>query len=321
MKKDLDYLTLLGACYLKQKAFGKAENVMKRVLDLKPKKGLGPIYLAYADALDGGGKTAEAVAAYEKAVKFEKKNGMAFFKIGSYYGKTKKWKSAIQPLLKALSLKTNVDAVHVVLADALYNTKSMKAAIPHLEAVNKKNPGQPETLERLVQTYLAVKNSKNAVKYLSQLEKKAPERFSGNYLAALAYIAEKQDKKAEPVLVKYLEKHPKNQKALRALSDLYQRQKASEKAVEILRKLFALSKDAKIQREIGDLCMAFDKDKAAAAYEIYVKSFPKSKKVLVTLKGLYEAKKDNKALYPVLVKLVQQLLYCLQRKSLQRMLF
>ncbi|MFH0919952.1 MAG: tetratricopeptide repeat protein, partial [Fibrobacterota bacterium] len=296
----------LGLCYMTQKDYPKAEMVFRKVMEQKLQPGAeqGRVWLAYAVALEGNGKIGESIAAYEQAVKFDSKNGNAYLKMGRYYLNQKQWGKALQPLLTAKSLKVNEAECAAGLADAYYNAGKLKEALPYLEQSNVKNPGQTETLERLVNVYMTMNDNVNAVKCLNELNKKDPSRFGASYLAAAAYVLQGDDRSAEPVLVKYTEKNPKDVKALRMLADLYKRQNSATRASEILERLFALTNNTELKKEIGGLMAKTEPEVASAAYEVYVKSQPKDKAVLEALLGIYESKGNAAAQYPVLEKLI-----------------
>src|SRR3989339_655222 len=308
---DRDNLYLLARCYISQKDFGKAEFVLEKVVgQINPKNqrsvpsNAGEIYLAYATALEGNGKGGEAIAAYEQAVTFDKKNGEAFYKIGVSYHQSGQFEKAIPALQAALSLKVREDEVIKRLGDAYYNAKNLKAALPYLERDNAKNAGNAETLERLVNAYLSVQDAANAVKYLKVLNQKDPGKFGGSYLAAYAFVMQKDDKSAQPILEKYCADNGSDDKALRMLADLYKRQNNAKGAVEVLEKMYAAKARPELKKEVGDLLVKIDLPNAAEAYEIYIKTNPKDKQVLLALRDLYEALKHDESLNPVLQRLL-----------------
>src|SRR3989339_263681 len=308
---DRDNLYLLARCYISQKDFGKAEFVLEKVVgQINPKNqrsvpsNAGEIYLAYATALEGNGKGGEAIAAYEQAVTFDKKNGEAFYKIGVSYHQSGHFEKAIPALQAALSLKVREDEVIKRLGDAYYNAKNLKAALPYLERDNAKNAGNAETLERLVNAYLSVQDAANAVKYLKVLNQKDPGKFGASYLAAYAFVLQKDDKSAQPILEKYCAANGSDDKALRMLADLYKRQNNAKGAVEVLEKMYAAKARPELKKEVGDLLVKIDLPNAAEAYEIYIKTNPKDKQVLLALRDLYEALKHDESLNPVLQRLL-----------------
>ncbi len=303
-KEAVNELIDLALCYVAEKEFAKAEIVLKKILDLKPVKRQGEIYLAYALVLENNGKIAESVSAYENAVKFDSRNGNAFYKIAVFYLRNKDWKKAISPLLMARELKVSSDDVNAGLADAYYNSGEFKSALPYVEAVNANNPGKEETLERLANIYLNINDAANAVKYLNELNKKDPSHFESNFLAASAFVIQKDDRSAEPILLRYIDKNPKDSKALRMLADIYKRQGNGKKAASVMEQLYVISPKPELKKEIGDFLEKVDADAAAEAYEIYIKSAPKDKEVLEELRKIYEAKNNENALYPVLQSLV-----------------
>jgi len=303
-KAALPEMVLLARCYLVHKDYDKAEVVIRKVLSLKPKDGLGDIYLVLAVALEGVNKSAEAVSAYEQAVKYDSKNGEAFFKIGQFYLSSKKWKESVTPLLNAVNLNTHREEAITGLAEAYYQGGDLKSALPYLEKVNVQKSGQALVLERLVNAYIAVSDDKNAVKYLNELNRLDPSRFEASYLAAMAFILQKDDKSALPILEKYVERNAKDGKGLRTLADLYKRVKQDKKASDILERLYVLKAEPELKKEIGDLLADSDPVKASESYEVYLKVHAADKGVLLTLKKIYESKNNRAALYPVLEKLV-----------------
>ncbi|MBL8029032.1 MAG: tetratricopeptide repeat protein, partial [Fibrobacteres bacterium] len=308
LKKDAaGEMLLLGQCYLVLKEYGKAEVVLKKVVDLKGASGAGisAVYLALATALEGLGKTAEAVAALEQSLKSDSRNYAAQYKVGTYHLKNKNFSAAVTALLVSKNDKALEDGSVRGLAECYYALSDLKNALPYLEQLNKKEAGNAVVLERLAEAYLAAGNNQAAVKVLAELNGKGGiAKFDSNVGAAYAFLSAKDDKNAEPILVKYIASNGKDEKALRALADLYVRTTQNKKAAAVLTQLNNVKPAASLQKEIGDLLIKEDPDASASAYEQFVKSGQKDKATLEALRQIYEAKGNIAALYPVLAALI-----------------
>ncbi|OGJ91104.1 MAG: hypothetical protein A2350_07350, partial [Candidatus Raymondbacteria bacterium RifOxyB12_full_50_8] len=276
---DLSQMYLLANLYLSVKQDEKASAVLAQLVSNSAaqikKVGINEaeLYELNGSVLQRTGKKAEAVAAYEQALKMNPMMGEAWYYVGAYYLDQQEWQKAIDALLKLKALGLHQDDVTRGLAKAMYLSGREQDAIPYLEKILEKSPDNKDVMQKLATVYLSMNQIEKASEYLKKLGSDAESAFAGNRAAAEGFIKAGNDASARKLLQQVVEQKPDDEVALRLLADLEIRNKDNKAGVEVLEKLYLLKTRPELRKEIGDLQLSLGRDsEAAAAYESYVLS-------------------------------------------------
>lgn len=191
--KDARLLEMAAQTFWAQKRFAETETVLKRRFELGD--GSAESWALYGDALDVQKKTAEAVNAYEKAVKAKPDSITYRYALGSLYWKQIRYDDATREFLEILKREPNEPRASFNLGDIYLTNGDAAKAVPFLETSAKKFPDEFDTRFALGRAYLAVKKYPQAISELESAVKLRPEIAEGFYQLGLAL--QKVGKRAE----------------------------------------------------------------------------------------------------------------------------
>jgi superkiller protein 3 len=182
--KDTKLLEMAAQTFWQQKRFVETEKVLKRRLDLGGAS--SEFWALYGDALDVQKKTAEAVAAYEKAVEINPDSTNFRYALGSLYWKQFRYDDATREFLEILRREANEPRASFNLGDIYLTNGEAAKALPFLEIAVKSFPDEFDTRFALGRAHTAMGNFPLAIEQFEAAVKLRPEIAEGFYQLGLA---------------------------------------------------------------------------------------------------------------------------------------
>ena len=212
----------LGSAYLNQQKTAQAREHFERATTL---------HSSYPDTLPNAwnnlgllsareGKTAEAIAYFQKALELNPSLFVALENLGNAYRQQKRWDEARESLEKALSLNAHDAEANYSLGMVFAQTNDAEHAYEYLHKALELRPAYPEALNNLGILYLRTQRRDEAVASFEECIRTSPD-FDQSYLnLAQVYALENQPAKAREVLRELLKRHPDNAHAQQAMEQL-----------------------------------------------------------------------------------------------------
>jgi tetratricopeptide (TPR) repeat protein/peroxiredoxin len=212
----------IGSVYLSQQKTAEARECFERALKLRASY---PDTLARAwnnlGLLAGQeGRTAEAIADFQEALRLSPDNRIALNNLGSAYRMQKRWDDARKTYERMLQLSPDDPEANYGLGMVYAQNDDTGRAFESLQRALKARPAYPEALNNLGILYLRTNRRADAVASFQESIRIAPG-FDQAYLnLARVYAVEENPEKARAVLQDLLKQHPDHPAALSMLEQL-----------------------------------------------------------------------------------------------------
>jgi tetratricopeptide (TPR) repeat protein len=182
--KDANLLEMAAQIFVRQKRFAEAEIVLRRRLNLGGEQ--AESWTLFGDALDAQKKTAEAVTAYENAVRLAPDSIDLRYALGALYWKQVRYEAAEKEFLEILRRQSGEPRASFNLGDIYLSNGSAAKALPFLETAAKAFPNEYDTRLALGRALLAMKKFEPAIAELQIAVKLRPEIADGFFQLGLA---------------------------------------------------------------------------------------------------------------------------------------
>jgi len=210
LPQDAPLLELAAQSFLRQRRYAEAATVLERRLRLPNVK--SSLWSEYGDALDGTGRTPEAVAAYGKAVELDPESTLTRYGLGYLYWKLYQYDDAERELLEVLRRDAKDPRASFTLGD-LYLTKGdAQRALPHLEIAREAYPNEFDTRFALGRALLLTGNIERGIEELRAAVKLDDTIADGHFQLGRALMKAGQTLEAKAELQKAQELHDKQRK-------------------------------------------------------------------------------------------------------------
>ncbi len=212
----------LGSAYLNQQKTVEARQSFERATTL---------HSSYPDTLPNAwnnlgllsareGRTAEAIAYFQKALELNPSLFVALENLGNAYRQQKRWDEARDTLEKALSVNADDAEVNYSLGMVFAQTNDTEHAYEYLRKALALRPAYPEALNNLGILYLRTQRRDQAVASFEECIRTSPD-FDQSYLnLAQVYALENQPAKARDILLELLKRHPDDAHAHQMMEQL-----------------------------------------------------------------------------------------------------
>jgi tetratricopeptide (TPR) repeat protein len=212
----------LGSVYLKQEKHLEAQASFLQAAKLEP---------AYPDTVPNAwnnlgllatreGRTDEAVACFEEALKRSPDYWIALENLGNAYRQLKRWEEARAALERAVAARPRDPEANYSLAMVFAQTDDTAQAYDYLQKALRLRPDYPEALNNLGVLYLRTGKRDDAVATFQHCINAFPA-FDQSYLnLARVYSLEGKPGKAREVLLDLLKQRPDHPQARQALEQL-----------------------------------------------------------------------------------------------------
>ncbi len=212
----------IGSVFLDQQKTAEARESFERALKLRA---------GYPDTLANSwnnlgllaareGRTGEAVAYFQEALKLSPDHLIALDNLGSAYRQQKRWDDARKTYERALEVSSNDAEANYGLGMVFAQNDDTARAFDSLQKALKLRPVYPEALNNLGILYLRTQRQDEAVASFEQCIRVAPA-FDQAYLnLARVYAIVGTPDKARDVLFELLKQHPGHEQAQKMLDQL-----------------------------------------------------------------------------------------------------
>ena len=212
----------IGSVYLDQQKTAEARQSFERTLKLRA---------SYPDTLANSwnnlglldareGRTNDAIAQFQEALKLNPDHLIALDNIGSAYRQQKDWDAARTIYERALKVSTNDAEANYGLGMVFAQNDDTVRAFDFLEKALQLRPVYPEALNNLGILYLRTQRKDEAIATFEQCIRVAPG-FDQSYLnLARVYVIEDAPDKARSVLLELLKQQPEHQQAQKMMEQL-----------------------------------------------------------------------------------------------------
>ncbi|HSK62913.1 MAG TPA: tetratricopeptide repeat protein [Pyrinomonadaceae bacterium] len=141
--KDSALLELAAKSFLQQRRYQEAVTVLQRRLRLPNTTGF--LFSQYGDALDGAGRTPEALEAYRNAVELDPESTLTRYGLGYLHWKLYQYDEAEQQLLEVLRRAPNDPRASFTLGDLYLTRGEAERSLPLLEVARVAYPNEFDT--------------------------------------------------------------------------------------------------------------------------------------------------------------------------------
>lgn len=141
--EDAALLELAAKSFLQQQRYSEAATVLQRRLRLPNANAF--LWSQYGDALDGAGRTPEALEAYGKAVKLDPESTITRYGLGYLYWKLYQYDDAERELLEVLRRAPKDPRASFTLGDLYLTRGDAQRALPLLETARAAYPKEFDT--------------------------------------------------------------------------------------------------------------------------------------------------------------------------------
>jgi tetratricopeptide (TPR) repeat protein len=140
---DAPLLELAAKSFLQQRRYQEAITVLERRMRLSNTTSL--LFREYGDALDGAGRTPEALEAYRKAVQLEPESALARYGLGYLHWKLYQYDDAERELREVLRREPNYPSASFTLGDLYLTRGEAERSLPLLEVARAAYPNEFDT--------------------------------------------------------------------------------------------------------------------------------------------------------------------------------
>ena len=141
--EDTALLELAAKSFMQQRRYHEAATVLQRRLRLPNTTAF--LWSQYGDALDGAGRTPEALEAYRKAVELDPESTITRYGLGYLHWKLYQYDDAERELLEVLRRSPNDPRASFTLGDLYLTRGDAKRALPLLETAQASYPNEFDT--------------------------------------------------------------------------------------------------------------------------------------------------------------------------------
>ena len=141
--EDAALLELAAKSFLQQRRYQEAATVLERRLSLPNTTSF--LWSQYGDALDGAGRTPEALEAYRKAVALDPESIITRYGLGYLHWKLYQYDNAERELLEVLRRAPNDPRASFTLGDLYLTRADAQRALPLLETARAAYPDEFDT--------------------------------------------------------------------------------------------------------------------------------------------------------------------------------
>lgn len=140
---DAALLELAARSFMQQRRYQEAATVLQRRLRLPNTTAF--LWSQYGDALDGAGRTPEALEAYKNAVKLDPESAITRYGLGYLHWKLYQYDDAERELLEVLRRSPNDPRASFTLGDLYLTRGDAQRALPLLEIARASYPNEFDT--------------------------------------------------------------------------------------------------------------------------------------------------------------------------------
>ncbi|MBI4460870.1 MAG: tetratricopeptide repeat protein [Acidobacteria bacterium] len=317
--QDLESLLTLAQLYRATQNNTKAEELLKKALELRPDSQEANVQLAlfYVDI----GDYRSAVKLLEKAVANDSTNSQLFVTLAYAHEQLRDYKEAAEAYRQALALEPGKLEFRKALGQALLSGQQYDQALEQFQVVAEANPQDPETLLRLSQIYRFQRKYEMARQNLAKAAEIAPESLEVQYNTVLLAESEGNPQeavratekilgstvKADPTLYTAQEKANRGV-FLEKLGSLHRDQQDFEAAINAFAQMRELGGDSAVRGELRLIEIYQEEreyDKALEASEKAVKQYPENQEVAMARASLLASMGDVEAAAAVLKPLLK----------------
>ena len=141
--EDAALLELAAKSFMQQRRYHEAATVLQRRLRLPNTTAF--LWSQYGDALDGAGRTPEALEAYRKAVELDPQSTITRYGLGYLHWKLYQYDDAERELLEVLRRSPNEPRASFTLGDLYLTRGDAQRALPLLETAQASYPNEFDT--------------------------------------------------------------------------------------------------------------------------------------------------------------------------------
>lgn len=141
--EDTALLELAAKSFMQQRRYHEAATVLQRRLRLPNTTAF--LWSQYGDALDGAGRTPEALEAYRKAVEVDPESTITRYGLGYLHWKLYQYDDAERELLEVLRRSPNDPRASFTLGDLYLTRGDAQRALPLLETAQASYPNEFDT--------------------------------------------------------------------------------------------------------------------------------------------------------------------------------
>lgn len=141
--EDIALLELAAKSFMKQRRYSEAATVLHRRLRLPNPTAF--LWSQYGDALDGAGRTPEALEAYKNAAKLDPESTITRYGLGYLHWKLYQYDDAERELLEVLRRSPNDPRASFTLGDLYLTRGDAQRALPLLETARAAYPNEFDT--------------------------------------------------------------------------------------------------------------------------------------------------------------------------------
>jgi tetratricopeptide (TPR) repeat protein len=273
--KNIEAYAHLADLYTKNGLADKAKRTFEAMMSLSPSD--PNVYLSLGQYNLKAKKYPEAFKQFEKSASLKKSSaaseGMA---IAAY--NSKRIDVARDAAETAVSLDPNAWQAREILATILMQNNEFKEALPHLEALVKKNQSEMEYKEKLSTCYEKTGEKAKSLELDKQIVAQNARNVPSRLRLARDADVKKDDDGAFKLYREIVAIEPRNADALYRLYELSLKKKNLNDAASYLNRFLELKQSAESFRDYGDVLYQLkDYDRALTAYRMALKLNPSIK--------------------------------------------
>ena len=159
--EDAALLELASESFMRQRRYVEGAITLERRLKLPKQTSF--LWAQYGDALDGSGRTTEAVEAYRKAVEMDPESTLLRYGLGYLYWKLYRYDDAERELLEVLRAAPKDPRASFTLGDLYLTRGDAQRALPLLEAAREGYPNEFDTRFALGRALLITGNTDGGI--------------------------------------------------------------------------------------------------------------------------------------------------------------
>lgn len=208
--QDAGLLELAAKSFLQQRRYAEATTVLQRRLRLPNANAFS--WSQYGDALDGAGRTPEALEAYKKAVALDPEATLTRYGLGYLYWKLYRYEDAERELLEVLRRSPNEPRASFTLGDLYLTRGEAQRALPLLEVARAAYPNEFDTRFALGRTLVLTGNLDRGIEELRAAVKLDDSIADGHFQLGRALVKAGRSEEGKRELQKAQSLHDQQRK-------------------------------------------------------------------------------------------------------------